>query len=141
MLSRLPLRKVVFTNADASHARRVLARLEVSRHFERIIDIRSLEFVNKPRGRAYVKALGLISASPEECVLVEDSPFNLKPARRLGMITVLVGSDDAADGADYRINRITQLEESLWPLLPRETRTRGEWCSCPRRGGGVAGSV
>ncbi len=124
MLGQLPLRKIIFTNADASHARRVLARLGVSRHFERIIDIRALEFVNKPRGRAYLKALGLIPASPEECVLVEDSLLNLHPARTLGMTTVLVGPEETTDGVDCRIRRITELGEALMPLLGRSEGRR-----------------
>lgn len=123
MLDRLPLRKVIFTNADAFHARRVLARLGVARHFERIIDIHALEFVNKPKPRAYLKALEFVSARPQECVLVEDSLLNILPARSLGMVTVLVGSDEAADGADYRIRRVTELEESLRALLGKANRS------------------
>jgi putative hydrolase of the HAD superfamily len=90
MLGRIPLRKVIFTNADAAHARRVLAKLAISHHFERIIDIRSMEFANKPDRRAYRKALDLLGAEPQECVFVDDSVANLAPATRLGMITVLV---------------------------------------------------
>lgn len=68
MLARLRLGKVIFTNADALHARRVLARLGVAHHFERIIDIRTLEFVNKPDRRAYLRALQLVGAYPQECI-------------------------------------------------------------------------
>lgn len=110
MLGRLDLKKVIFTNADAQHARRVLARLGILRHFESIIDIHLLEFVNKPDRRAYLKALDFISALPEECILVEDSLKNLIPAGKLGMTTVLVGEGTRADGAHHHIARITDLE-------------------------------
>jgi putative hydrolase of the HAD superfamily len=90
MLDRLPLDKVIFTNADAAHARRVLTKLGIARHFERIIDIRSMEFTSKPDLRAYRKALDFIGAKPEECIFVDDSLANLAPATRLGMTTVLV---------------------------------------------------
>ena len=117
MLERMPFAKVVFTNADASHARRVLARLGIARHFERIIDIHALEFINKPDRRAYLKALDYISARPEECVFVEDSMANILPARNMGMVTVFVRDGDADDGADYHIRRITELESILQALL------------------------
>jgi len=113
MLDRLPLTKIIFTNADAPHARRVLACLGIERHFERIIDIHSLEFVNKPDERAYRRTLALLGARAEECVFVEDTLVNLLPARALGMRTVLV-SDAVGDGeVDHRIVRPADLAGAL----------------------------
>jgi putative hydrolase of the HAD superfamily len=108
MLEELDMRKIVFTNADAGHARRVLSRLRILRHFESIIDIHFLEFVNKPDSRAYQKAIDLVAAHPEECVLLEDTTVNIQPAVDLGMTTVMVGNGGKADGAHYHIDRITQ---------------------------------
>jgi putative hydrolase of the HAD superfamily len=120
MMGSLDLRKIIFTNADAKHARRVLDRLGILRHFESIIDIHMLEFVNKPYRRAYLKALDVVSARPEECILVEDMPVNLAPARELGMITVLVGSASESDGAHYHIDRITDFEDLFLKRISRE---------------------
>jgi len=121
MLARLRVGKVIFTNADALHARRVLARLGVAHHFERIIDIRTLEFVNKPDRRAYLRALQLVGAYPQECIFVDDCSANLVAARSLGMITVLVCDGSAGDGAgaDYHIRAICELEEIVNALLRR----------------------
>jgi putative hydrolase of the HAD superfamily len=113
MLQRLKLRKIVFTNADAQHARRVLFRLGVLRHFEFIIDIHMLEFINKPDQRSYLKALEFASVRPEECILIDDSPINIIPAVKLGMTTVMVGEGPAVDGAHHHIHRITELEGIL----------------------------
>ena len=113
MLDRMELRKIVFTNADAKHARRVLARLGIMRHFESIIDIHLLEFINKPDRRSYHRALAVASVRPEECILVEDSPANILPAKELGITTVLVGGSGEPDGAHYHINRIAELEGLL----------------------------
>ncbi len=113
MLGRLTLSKIIFTNADAQHARRVLSRLGVLRHFEFIIDIHMLEFINKPDRRAYLKALEFASARAEECILIEDSPVNILPARKLGMTTVLVGKGLESDGAHNHIQRIADLEKVL----------------------------
>jgi putative hydrolase of the HAD superfamily len=111
MLQRLRWRKTIFTNADAKHARRVLSRLGVKHHFESIIDIHLLEFVNKPDRRSYLRALEFASARPEECVLIEDSLVNITAARALGITTVMVGGGPESNGADYHIERITDLED------------------------------
>jgi len=113
MLARMQVNKIIFTNADAKHARRVLSRLGILRHFESIIDIHLLDFVNKPDRRAYLKALDFASVRPEECVLVEDSWVNIIPARKLGMTTVMVGGRPRIDGAHHHISRITELESLL----------------------------
>ena len=113
MLGSLKLGKVVFTNADAQHARRVLSYLGILGHFESIIDIHVLEFVNKPDRRAYLKALDFVDAEPEECVLVEDSLANIIPAGILGMTTVMVGEGSEMNGGYHRIDRITDFEGLL----------------------------
>jgi putative hydrolase of the HAD superfamily len=116
MLDRIKMNKVIFTNADAKHARRVLNRLGIMRHFESIIDIHMLDFVNKPDRRAYLKALDFASVRPEECILVEDSMANIIPAAKLGMTTVYVGDRARTDGAHHHISRIADLEGLLTKL-------------------------
>lgn len=113
MLGSLKLRRIIFTNADAKHARRVLSLLGVLRHFESIVDIHLLEFANKPDRRAYLKVLDFAGARPEECVLIEDSLTNIIPAGELGMTTVMVGKSARTDGAQYHIERITDFEKLL----------------------------
>jgi len=113
MLAALPLRKIVFTNADARHARRVLSRLGVLRHFEAIIDIHFTEFCNKPDPRAYRAVLDFAGVQPDECVLIEDYPVNIRPAKAMGMTTVLVGKggkdSENAGVADYAIDSVVEL--------------------------------
>jgi len=113
MLESLPLRKIIFTNADARHARRVLSRLGVLRHFETIIDIHFIEFCNKPDTRAYRTALEFADVRPEECVLLEDYVVNIRPAKAMGMTTVLVGPGAGADEAHYHIERVTEFARLL----------------------------
>ena len=112
MLAALQLRKVVFTNADAQYARRVLSRLGVLRHFEAIIDIHLVEFCGKPDPRAYRTVIGFIGSKPAECVLLEDYPANIRTAKEMGMTTVLVGDGGKHNGdatfADYIIDSVLQ---------------------------------
>ena len=112
MLARMPQRKVIFTNADAPHARRVVARLGIERHFEQIVDVYAVNFISKPDPRAYAQALSIIGAAPRECVFVDDAVRNLRPAQALGINTVLVNPAGGRlpPGADYQIDSIRELE-------------------------------
>jgi putative hydrolase of the HAD superfamily len=111
MLAALEPEKVVFTNATAEHARRVLQALGIERHFSRIIDIRDLEHIPKPNIEAYQKALKLLNAQPDECILVEDRLQNLKPGKELGMTTVLIGDQRVTEEADFALEDVTELGE------------------------------
>jgi FMN phosphatase YigB (HAD superfamily) len=46
---------------------------------------------------------------PAACLLADDLPRNLVPARSMGMTTVLVGPGPADGAADLHIQRITEL--------------------------------
>lgn len=108
MLAGLPLRKVIFTNASREHAERVLARLGIGHHFERIVDVTAVGYVSKPDPEAYRRCLELLGAEPGECVLIEDAARNLAPARGMGMMTVLVDGD-RQDAADFYVDTILEL--------------------------------
>jgi putative hydrolase of the HAD superfamily len=114
-LASLPQRKVVFTNASREHAERVLDSLGVRRHFDHIVDVRDISFESKPRISAYRRVCQILDLRPEECMLVEDNIRNLRPAKELGMTTVLVGEDGEADGSvvDYTIARIEEIADIL----------------------------
>lgn len=92
ILSALPQQKVIFTNASAAHARRVMNILGVSPHFDTIVDIYALAPHCKPQTEAFQVVLDLLQTSPESCLLIDDSPPNLSAAKALGMMTISVGS-------------------------------------------------
>ena len=52
-LSSLPGRKLIFTNGDRHHSKRVLDKLGVTHHFEGYFDIIDSDFVPKPELRPY----------------------------------------------------------------------------------------
>lgn len=112
MLGRIRLTKVLFTNSSAKHASRVVQRLGVDRHFNKIIDLHDLGFLAKPDPSAYSFVLDYLGASAKECVLVDNAPENLVPAHQMGIKTVLIGSC-ASCVADAQIERITELETVL----------------------------
>lgn len=116
MLAQLPQQKYVFTNAPAEYARRVLRALGVEKHFTEIFDINFIEYESKPTPFAYEKVLAALYAPADACMLVDDTVRNLAPAKKLGMWTVLVDSQDLKSGR--RLSR-----------RPRETEGRD-----PQRG-------
>ena len=121
MLSSIPLEKVIFTNADTAHAERVLNVLQVRPFFTRIIDIRTIGYQSKPDPRAYHRALSTLNTSGEQCIMVEDNPRNLMPAKELGMTTILVdGKTPPTLGVDYIVPTIFHVGQIIQKLLPIE---------------------
>jgi putative hydrolase of the HAD superfamily len=114
LLGGIPQPKWVLTNADANHARRVLAVLGLADCFTGIIDIHALEYHCKPQTAAYRKAMSLAGETDaSHCVLCDDSPRNLAPARALGLTTILVGTDLPDPAADFAIPSLKALPEVL----------------------------
>lgn len=91
ILSIFPQRKVIFTNAYAPHALRVLDILGVAHHFEQIVDIYTLYPYCKPEVESYHKALDAIAETAKNCLLIDDNPKNLAVAQSLGMKTISIG--------------------------------------------------
>jgi putative hydrolase of the HAD superfamily len=120
-LSRLPGRKLVFTNGDAPYARRVLEAIGVHDHFDELHDIHSSELRPKPDPHGYRLLCDRFGIDPAAAALIEDMAQNLAPAKALGMTTIWVdnGSErgnHAYDPAnvDQRIENVADwLEEIL----------------------------
>lgn len=114
-IGRLPGRKLIFTNADAQYARRVLERLGLSESFEAIHDIHACAYRPKPEPEAYESMRAAFGVRPETALFVEDMARNLAPAKAMGMTTVWLdnGSDQgqgspAVAHVDYRIADLGQ---------------------------------
>jgi putative hydrolase of the HAD superfamily len=112
-LAALPGRKLIFTNADAPYARRVLARLGLDDVFEDIVDIHAISYRPKPQQHAYDTLLAQTGVDPARSIFFEDMARNLAPAKAMGMQTVWInnGSDlgDLESEADHIDHRIEDL--------------------------------
>jgi len=119
VLASIPETKVVFTNSSREHATRVLDRLGIGRHFDRIIDVRDVGYESKPQPAAYQLACDLLGVLPEECVMVDDNTRNLLPAKALGMTTVLVldGDHPSAESADGSADHIISCIEEIGKVM------------------------
>jgi putative hydrolase of the HAD superfamily len=119
MLHELPLRKVVFTNADVPHSERVLKTLQVRPHFEMIFDARAVSYQSKPDPKAYHHVLDALGVPGEVCIMVEDKARNLIPAKDLGMTTILVGGEPSM-AVDYAVPTVFHTEAVVRRLLSLE---------------------
>lgn len=119
-LSRLPGRKLIFTNGDEPYARRVLAAIGIEEHFHEIHDVRASSFRPKPDRYGYELLCERFGIEPGHAVLIDDMAQNLAPAKALGMTTVWVdnGSERGNHGTgDFIDHRIADVGEWLQQIL------------------------
>ena len=104
-LERLKGPRLIFTNGSAGHARRVLERLALTDLFDGVFALEDADLIPKPDPRTFARMTERFGVDATSAAFFEDTARNLKPAKAIGMTTVLVGAEaiaspDAAD-ADY----------------------------------------
>ena len=99
-ITSLPGRKIIFTNADAPYAERVLAARGLDNLFEDIFDIHRMQHVPKPAVESYDNLCAQLDINPARALFVEDSAHNLVPAKVLGMTTIWVNHGTEAVSSD-----------------------------------------
>jgi putative hydrolase of the HAD superfamily len=104
-LERLKGPRLVFTNGSAGHAKRVLERLALTDMFDGVFALEDADLIPKPDPRTFARMTERFGVDASSAAFFEDTVKNLKPAKAIGMTTVLVGVEaiatpDAAT-ADY----------------------------------------
>jgi putative hydrolase of the HAD superfamily len=116
-LTRLPGRKLIFTNGSTRHAENVLAHLGIAHHFSEIYDIAAAGYLPKPLPQTYRTLIERHGVDPDRAVYIEDIARNLEPAAALGMTTVWIApadrEADAPPPADYVHHVVEDLAEWL----------------------------
>jgi putative hydrolase of the HAD superfamily len=120
-IARLPGRRLVFTNASAGHAERVLKRLGFTDLFEHVFHLEAANLTPKPQARAYESLMAAHGVTPRTSAFFEDTERNLEPAHGYGMTTVLVGSHAMLSDAPY----VDWRADELLPFL-QTAQVRGE---------------
>ncbi len=119
-IARLPGRRLIFTNADEIHARRVMQRLALSDLFDDVFHIGSAGYVPKPSPEAFARMDAAHGIVAEATAFFEDSERNLAPAAQLGMTTILVGPHAAASTAPFVRYKTDNLASFLGDALLKE---------------------
>lgn len=99
-IAALDGRKVIYTNAFASHARLVLDIIALSEHFDAVYDIEAAGYRPKPAIESYRDLCDRYGIDSRKSVMVDDIPHNLEPAAEMGMTTVWVRTGAAWDEDD-----------------------------------------
>ena len=121
-LTRLPGRKVIFTNGSVKHAERIIDALGVTHHFESIFDIVAADFRPKPNQDTYETCIQKYSINPNSAVMVEDMAQNLTPANKLGMTCVWVASDTEWARTGYQEGHVHHIINDLTTWLELITK-------------------
>jgi putative hydrolase of the HAD superfamily len=122
-LAYIPYPKWIFTNSDRNHAYRVLQAVGIEDLFDGILDVWSMFYIPKPERWTFLNAMMLTGYPvPADCVLVDDTAMNLKPARELGWKTVWVDGGAHHPQANYTINRLHELPKVIRRIRENEER-------------------
>ncbi|XP_016485884.2 uncharacterized protein C24B11.05 [Nicotiana tabacum] len=133
LLRSLPVRKVIFSNANEAHVAKVLSRLGLEDCFDDIICFETLNptrnssvaqdnvngesprtlVVCKPFEEAYEQAFKIANINPQKTLFFDDSVRNLETAKIMGLHTVWVGASHRTKGIDYALESIHNMKEAL----------------------------
>ncbi|WP_430443357.1 pyrimidine 5'-nucleotidase [Sphingorhabdus contaminans] len=121
-IEALPGRKLIFTNADAPYAERVLEIRGLSGVFEDVFDIHRMAHRPKPNSVSYEALCSELKIDAARALFVEDSAHNLVPAKAMGMTTIWVKHDGEADSGghddhiDHEIADVTEWLSAIHSL-------------------------
>jgi pyrimidine 5'-nucleotidase len=116
IIASLPTRNLIFTNADISHAERVLAALNLRDLFPTIIDVNTIAPYCKPMPESFEIAMKLAGENdPSRCVMIDDLKRTTRAAKEAGLFSILFGEtamngDASASLSDWR--ELTKLLEA-----------------------------
>ena len=111
MLESLPADRYVVTNSATDYAHQVLRALGIDHCFAGVFGIEAFEWCPKPEESAYQAVLRSLQRDPVQVAMVEDFPWNLVPAKALGMFTIFLGPEPAE--ADLWLQRPLDLPHKL----------------------------
>ena len=89
-IARLPGRRIVYTNADAPYAHRVLAARGLTGLFDAVYGVEHAGYRPKPERAAFETVFALDGLDPAQAAMFEDDPRNLAVPHAMGLRTVLV---------------------------------------------------
>ena len=119
-LEKLDMRKLIFTNGSADHAKNVLSHLGIDDLFENIFDITDAEYQPKPEPKAFDLMTKKFDLDPSETIYVEDIAKNLSIGKKRGCTTVwLINNEEWGkmesdkDYIDYKIENLSLFLKEL----------------------------
>jgi pyrimidine 5'-nucleotidase len=101
VIASIPLRKLIFTNADIPHAQRVLRALQLDDLFDAVVDVNAVAPYCKPMPESFGIAMQTAGETdPARCVMIDDLTRTTRAARASGMVAILYGGESVNGDAD-----------------------------------------
>ena len=106
--------KIIFTNGSFKHAEKVLERLGIKGNFSNNHSIETSNYIPKPSVEAYYNLIRKENIISKKSIMFEDTFWNLKTAKDLGMTTVLISpknhllENNKSDYIDYNITDLVK---------------------------------
>ena len=117
IIASLPTRNLIFTNADTSHAERVLTQLKLRDLFPVIVDVNAVTPYCKPMPEAFEIAMKLAGETdPSRCVMIDDLTRTTRAAREAGMSSLLYGAESSNGDANASFTNWQDLPNLLEKL-------------------------
>lgn len=119
IIAALGSQNLIFTNADAAHARRVVKVLELDECFETIVDVNAVTPYCKPMPESFQIAMRMAGENdPHRCVMIDDLPRTTRAAREAGWFSILFGQVAPHPEADATLTDWRNLSSILNGSVP-----------------------
>lgn len=92
-IAALPGRRIVYTNADAPYAQRVLAARGLTGLFDAVYGVEHANYRPKPERQAFETVFALDRLDPKTAAMFEDDARNLSAPHAMGMKTVHIAPE------------------------------------------------
>jgi len=115
-IARLPGKKIVYTNACAPYAERVIAARGLSGVFDAVFGVEHAGFRPKPERAAFETIFAAAGVAPAQAAMFEDDPRNLAAPHAMGMRTIHVAPEAAP--ADHIHHHTDDLAGFVARLVP-----------------------
>ena len=114
VIASLPIRNLIFTNADIPHAERVLTALNLRDLFSNIVDVTTVAPYCKPMPESFDIAMKVAGETdPSRCVMIDDLRRTTRAAREAGMFSILCDNSWSMEDADAHFTDWNELVEIL----------------------------
>ena len=122
-LEKLDMKKFIFTNGSAAHAKNILTHLGIYDLFgrDKVFDIKDAGYVPKPEASTFDLMVEKFNINPKETVYIEDIAKNLSIGHKRGCTTVWLINDEKFGKLDSDKDYISHKIENL-SLFLKEIR-------------------
>lgn len=102
----------IISNFKKSHMLQIFSALGLSENLLPLMVTEDIVTEIKPAHEPFLKAIALSGYKPEECLYAGDSPGkDMRPAKEVGMMTVLVKKSPEEEDLTYADEKISSVEE------------------------------